>query len=420
MPRRADDVLERAADQARAVLRACATPHGLRASAGPDGYAEVWARDLGVSVLGICADGFDEVLPAVETSLEALTAVQSELGSIPIHVRPDGSRGTANAGGIDGNLWYVIAHAALERRFGRRALVDRHRDALARAMRWVHHQDSDEDGLLESQEAADWADLLANRGKVLYTNVLYVAALRAYGRLAEAAGLPDAEGSLERADRVVDLLNRVHWVGSESETGEGDSGSGVSGRAAPLGEELERVRRLIAVGLWRRPYYLPWVGFRDFGDWCDVLGNSLAVVCGVADGERAGLILDYFEAVGVAEPVPARAIHPPIQPADKDWRPYYRMANLNLPDQYQNGGAWPFIGGFLIGALVGAGRHPDARRVLERLATAVLAGGERASFNEWYHGRTGRPMGKPLQAWSAAMFLFARRAVEDGRLPWPG
>lgn len=401
--------LDLAAERARSVLRACATSYGLRASAGPDGYLEVWARDLGISVLGICADGFGEVLPAVVASLEALTAAQSDLGSIPIHVRPDGSRGTDNAGGIDGNLWYVITHAVLDRRFGRRDLVVAHKDAIARAMAWVHYQDSDEDGFLESQEAADWADLLANRGKVLYTNVLYVAALRAYADLAEAVGLPDGAGSRERAARVAELLNAVHWPGAADPP---------AARGA-AGDELLRVRRLIAVALWRRPFYLPWVAFRDFGDWCDVLGNSLAILCGIADQTRSAEILDYFEAVGVADPVPARAIHPSIQPGDKDWRPFYRQGNLNLPDQYQNGGAWPFIGGFLIGALVAAGRFAEARARVERWATIALAEPSESAFNEWYHGRTGRPMGKTRQAWSAALFLFARRAVLDGRPPWP-
>ncbi len=61
--------------------------------------------------------------------------------------------------------------------------------------------------------------------------------------------------------------------------------------------------------------------------------------------------------------------------------------------------------------------------MLERLLRCVRVarpGGPVAEweFTEWYHGRTGRPMGRPLQAWSAAMVLAACRAVEIGRLPW--
>jgi hypothetical protein len=35
-----------------------------------------------------------------------------------------------------------------------------------------------------------------------------------------------------------------------------------------------------------RPFYLPWVAFREYGDWCDSLGNLLAILTGVADGHR--------------------------------------------------------------------------------------------------------------------------------------
>src|SRR5690606_23419175 len=31
-----------------------------------------------------------------------------------------------------------------------------------------------------------------------------------------------------------------------------------------------------------RPFYLPWVAFREYGDWCDSFGNILAILTGVA------------------------------------------------------------------------------------------------------------------------------------------
>ena len=170
--------------------------------------------------------------------------------------------------------------------------------------------------------------------------------------------------------------------------------------------------------MWARPFYLPWVALRDFGDWCDVLGNSLAIIAGVADADRRGRILTYFDEVGVAEPYPAKAIHPPIEPGHKDWRDYYRNGYRSLPDQYHNGGVWPFIGGFLVAALVEAGRHSEAAEQLERLARALKEGHDQPwEFNEWHHGRTGRPMGAPFQSWSAAMYLFALKSVTDRAVP---
>jgi len=58
--------------------------------------------------------------------------------------------------------------------------------ALQKALLWLRYQDSNGCGLLEVHEAADWADLLANRFNVLYDNVLWYAALRTMAALARA------------------------------------------------------------------------------------------------------------------------------------------------------------------------------------------------------------------------------------------
>ena len=74
--------------------------------------------------------------------------------------------------------------------------------------------------------------------------------------------------------------------------------------------------------------------------------------------------------VGIDEPYPTKAIHPPIYPGERDWREYYRSRNLNIPHQYHNGGIWPMIGGFHIAALVCHGWHAEAERLLNLLAEA--------------------------------------------------
>lgn len=99
-------------------------------------------------------------------------------------------------------------------------------------------------------------------------------------------------------------------------------------------------------------------------------------------------------------------------------REYYRNNNLNIPEQYHNGGIWPFVGGFYVAALVKAGRMEEARRQLEKLAKVNRLGLEEEwEFNEWCHGRTGRPMGYPHQAWSAGMYLYPYHCVQLARVP---
>ena len=90
------------------------------------------------------------------------------------------------------------------------------------------------------------------------------------------------------------------------------------------------------------------------------------------------------------------------------------MRNLNLPHQYHNGGAWPYIGGLYVAALVQAGQFDAAAKQFEKLIAMTHTGkGTVWGFNEWFHGQSGRPMGYDGQSWSAALYLYARDAVQQ-------
>lgn len=244
-----EPLVEEAARRAVTVLDACVSPLGFSASGRDGGYGEVWARDSMIVLLGVCGAGIDRFEPALRASLETLTSEQGALGAIPTNVNPAGRRSTANAPAADSNLWYVLGHHVLASTFGADELLERHRDALAKAMLWARYQDSDDDGLLESAEAGSWADLLAYRGKVLYTNVLYVLALRAYAELAERAGLPDGARHAELAERAVARLDALHWV-------ESPNGLWLDAPPPALGDEHAEARRLAQLTtaqLWTRP-----------------------------------------------------------------------------------------------------------------------------------------------------------------------
>ena len=78
---------------------------------------------------------------------------------------------------------------------------------------------------------------------------------------------------------------------------------------------------------------------------------------------------------------------------------------------YHNGGIWPFIGGMWVRFIHRLGLYEVACRELLKLAQLNRLGkNQEWEFNEWAHGRTGRPMGKCFQAWSAASYI---RACEE-------
>jgi GH15 family glucan-1,4-alpha-glucosidase len=398
------------------ILHECATPYGFRASAQTAGYPQVWARDSAITFLGAICTGDKDLIRAGKASLETLGRHQSRRGLIPLNVNPDtGYISTENAGAVDSNLWFILAHYLHFHSTHDEAFLLRHWPTIDKAMRWLDYQDMNECGLLEVPEAGDWMDLLAVRYNVLYDNVLYYAAKLAHQEL--AAHLPEGtevyQGEVDAAG-VHERVNLLMWVDR-------------CWVAEHFAEHLEKLKaiRLEWFMLYHnvgtissRPFYLPFVAFREYGDWCDSLGNLLAVLTGIADGHRREHVLRYMLQVGMAEPYPTKAIYPPIFPGESNWREYYRSRNLNLPHQYHNGGIWPMIGGFHVAALVRHGWRHHAEQMLAALAEANRQGTTYEwSFNEWLHGASGHPMGYEQQAWSAAMFLYAEHAVRTGTLP---
>lgn len=415
-----DREIEEARERAVAILHHCVTEDGFRASGLKSGYPQVWARDSMITFLGAAATGDPELLAAGRAALTTMGTHQSARGLIPLNVNPDsGYVSTENAGAVDSNLWYLLGHYLHFQITGDHAFLRRHWPQITRAITWLEYQDMNECGLVEVPEAGNWMDLIAIRYNTLYDNVLYYSTALAYRELMER--LRDADdGPLEVHQLAVDAagiharLNLLLWIDR-------------CWVAEHFAEHLEKLKaiRLEWFMLYHnigtissRPFYLPWVAFREYGDWCDSLGNLLAILTGVADGHRAEHIMRYMHQVGMAEPYPTKAIHPPIYPGEDNWRDYYRSRNLNLPHQYHNGGIWPMIGGFHVAALVRHNWPAEAERQLAALAEANHQGlsGE-WEFTEWMHGESGHPMGFAHQAWSAAMYLYAYHAVQTQRLP---
>ena len=342
-------LLTDARSHAREILYNCVTPDGYRASALAAGYPQIWARDAVATFLGACVTGDAELIGCGRASLETMSKFQSPLGLIQLNVNPDtGYVSTENAGAMDGSLWYILGHYLHHHLTNDLDFLAIHWPHIDKALLWLEHQDMNECGLLEIPEAGNWMDLIAVRYNVLYDNVLWYAAKLAHEELLKllpvgTQGYRPPVGAAEVHERINLLLwiDRC-WV------------------ADHFAEHLDRLKEIRLewymlyhnVGtISSRPFYLPWVAFREYGDWCDSLGNCLAILTGIADGHRREHILRYMKQVDMAHPYPTKAIYPPIYPGENDWRDYYRSRNLNIPHQYHNGGIWPMVGGFHVAAL---------------------------------------------------------------------
>ena len=371
-------------------------PHGIlaarsSAAARERGYTAIFGRDAAICAIGMALSGNAGLARQAATGMATLARHQAPNGQIPKFVDPEKSEADFwYLGCIDATLWWLIALEFLDRAQPAGALRARHAQQVALALNWLAAQEHQRFYLLQQNEASDWADIMPRSGFVLYTNALWYYVKRRYG-------LPKAPETLANFNHL------FH----------------------PFSADLAEYRRArlladFAIDTARqRNLYLSFVNFSFFGDEGDVFGNLLAVLLGLADAPARARTLSSLAAQQVGTPYPVRVVCEPIREQSFLWRPYMARHQQNLAWQYHNGGVWPFVGGFWVLALAGAGREAQGWSELTALARACAL--DDWAFNEWLHGETLVPSGMNGQSWNAAAFLMAEHALRSGTLPFvPG
>ncbi len=72
-------------------------------------------------------------------------------------------------------------------------------------------------------------------------------------------------------------------------------------------------------------------------------------------------------------------------------------------------------------ALVAAKRYALAKEKLIALTHCIKisnSGTLNFGFNEWLKAQDGKPMGQDWQTWSAALYLYASKCVEEKKTPF--
>ena len=363
----------------RVLLRNARGPvRGLPRTAGW-GYPEPYTRDLMISLPGMLMSGSDSLVATARTVLETLARNPTRLGHIPSLVHDPEDRGAS-----DTTPLFLLGTGFFRKAVGEPDFLA---EAVHKALTWMEYQSPSDRSIVAQQPTSDWRDEQWVMGFGLYVNTLVYACFRLYGRVEQAAQLKS-------------LMSRFTVTG---------------------GTQHRHVHEGLVVK--RKPYYALWSYKIYSSERFDLLGNSLAILAGIASPSRAGDLISWVEeecaamrtAGELAGELPPN-LFPFIQPGDPDWRPRYDR--FNRPGHYHNGGLWPFIAAFYTAALVAAGRYRLAEKKLLALTECVRhARTPRADigFNEWYGARDGAPMGEDHQTWSAAMYLYAVECVHRGK-----
>jgi len=379
-------LVSEAGAEARALLLRNTTASGVLAATPGDAadarrYTRIFGRDAAICAIAMALSGDEQLVRGARASLVSLAAHQADNGQIPKYVDPAGREGDFwYLGCIDATLWWLIALRFVSRDGGESTLETALAAHAGRAIQWLQAQEHPRLHLVQQNEASDWADIMPRSGFVLYSNALWYYVKRLY--------------ELPTADSTHYHFNHLFHPFS---------------RDLP---EYHRLRLLMHYARHRardQNLYLSFVNFSFFGEEGDVLGNLLAVLFGLADDAQANRIIRSLAGSRADRPWPMRAVCRPIRRNSRLWRPYMERHRQNVEYQYHNGGIWPFIGGFWVMALALLGQRPAAERALTELAMVNQLGNW--EFNEWLHGKSGKPMGMKGQSWNAATFLLARQAL---------
>ncbi|HTD40597.1 MAG TPA: glycoside hydrolase 100 family protein [Mucilaginibacter sp.] len=354
---------------------------GLPRTAGW-GYPEPYTRDLMISILGIAVSGDQELIKSIRAVLETLAKNQTSHGHITslVHDKED-------VGSSDTTPLFLLGVGIFRKLTGETDFLE---GAVVKSLNWMEHQSPDDRQLVAQQPTSDWRDEQWVIGYGLYVNTLVFCFLRLLGRDARATKLSKA-------------INRYT----------------IDGGFIPHHIHEGLVIR-------NKPYYAFWSYKVYSSDRFDLLGNSLALLSGLTSVSQSEEIIAWVEAEcanmikrgELAVELPPN-FFPFVLQGDSDWLPRYE--NFNLPGNYHNGGIWPFICGFYVAALVAAGNLKLAEEKLLTLTKLIKVSSDKNlefGFNEWIKAQDGKVMGQDWQTWSAALYLYAVKCVEDKKTPF--
>ena len=341
------------------------------------GYPEPYTRDLLISFLGISASKNPILINSLKKVLETLAENQSERGEIPSLVNDKN-----NLGSSDTTPLFLMAIGIFRKIHNDPDFL---KEAVDKAVVWMEYQIPTSHYLIAQQPTSDWRDEQWVLGYGLFVNGLTYTGLKLLGKDESASNLGNA-------------INEFTY---SSDTFHISSHEGLA--------------------IADKPYYALWSYKVYSSERFDLLGNSIAILSGLATIDKAVKIVKW---IGTSRNKMREnkqlAINltpnffPFIQPEDADWLPRY--AQFNNPGDYHNGGIWPFISGFYIAALVASKEYDLAEKELLELTKLIKKPVNTEleyGFNEWYKAQDGKPMGQDWQTWSASNYLYAATCVQE-------
>ncbi|HVF80504.1 MAG TPA: glycoside hydrolase 100 family protein [Flavisolibacter sp.] len=370
------------------LLHAASTPNGFVAAVQEeDNYRRIWTRDSALCGLAALSTDDDELILTFKRSIETVFRNQHAAGFIPSNVSPIGDNVSYGSvvGRVDNHAWIIISACTYAHLQNDPDWLQSFESGIAKSFALMCAWEFNGKGLMYVPQSADWADEYHHHGYILYSQLLRLWALKC------AAKMLAVDEYVAEAYRVQTAIEK-YFTGKEF--------------YAPQIERMWKEKNV--------PYWMMGFNTSRLYTQFDLGANALALLLGVGDEHGQQKTVEYIRQLFHKKLLPS--FYPTIEDGDKEMvelKANYALRFRNFPNEFHNGGLWPVWNGFAAMCLSGYDKQLSMQ-LNESIMEAC--GQEGWEFNECYHGKTGKGIGVPHCAWSAAGAVLSRNTSLRSKL----
>ncbi len=372
--------MNEAYNKAIELLHAASTPSGFVAAVQEeDNYRRIWTRDSALCGLAALSTDDAALKQTFKRSIETIFRNQHAGGFIPSNVSPIGDNVSYGSivGRVDNHAWIIISACMYAHVQAEREWLQQFDSGIAKSFGLMCAWEFNGRGLMYVPQSADWADEYYHHGYILYNQLLRLWALRC------AATMLGNDNYANEASRVQTAIEK-YFSGHEF-----------------YASQVER--------MWKdneKPYWMMGFNTSQLYTQFDLQANALALLLEVGNIDQKERLIQFIKQLFKKELLPS--FYPTIEDDDKEMielKSNYAFRFRNQPNEFHNGGLWPVWNGF---AAMCISKYDETLSI--QLGQKIMDACSRDGWelNECYHGKTGKGIGVPHCAWSAAGIILSQ------------
>lgn len=391
-------------------LEACSSPHGFYASTTDRAnYRRVWGRDGCITGIGALMSGEQNLIDTFRETLNTLSKYQGRQGQIPSNVNPKTKQVSygMTSGRVDATLWFLIGVGQYYKRTGDEKFINKKLDTLGKIVNLLEAWEFNQKDFIFIPDSGDWADESPRHGYILYDQLLYHQAIKEYINI-----FRDRDNNIkywiEKKKRLKKKIETNFWMKKEN----------IDKKYIYHPEMFDNCYKNLEgeQEFWIEDFHHHAI-YKRF----DAFANILTILLDFSDKSQAEKIFKYISGIiGAGYLVPAffPIIFPRYRKEWKEMRGSYSFYFKNRPYHAHNGGLWPMLTGFYVGALVNHDRGELARSYLENIgkANSMDLEGNGWGFYEYHHGLKKTPQGTRGLAWNASAAILGIKAFKGDEI----